>query len=217
VSSLRARVGRAERRAASLSGSDLERHWDRVFAHRALLFDRFLADVPAALRGRVREALGTPESVADWLFAPGPAWPGDAHAVAAVAWMRTCWDIPGDDHPALDGCRGPLPAALVELLLDHPGAEVTGAAHCPGCAALVPSVPAHGEVGVHFVWADPLVGACPLCGGPACPNTRAARPGGGDDRGPDGPVGRGGAWGCSAVGRRVGPAGDVRLSGEGRS
>jgi hypothetical protein len=157
-----------------------------VFADRRARFDRFLADVPVSLRQRVRLALGDPA----WLLDEGPGFPAPgAGAIAAFAHMRSYWDIPGEDHPALDGCRGPLPAAFVELLLDHPGAEVIGAAHCPWCRALVTSVPAHGEPGVHIVWTDPLVSACPFCSspippaerygppcGPECPDTRSIRP-----------------------------------------
>jgi hypothetical protein len=171
------RVRKLLDRSGATAEENLRRHWERTHAERLALFERFLADVPASHRARVREALGEaawPDSRGPaWLFDRGPGCPPHAAgALGAFAHMRSFWDIP-DPHPSLDGCRGPLPAAFVELLLEHPGAEIVAAPACPGCRAPVVSAPGHFRYeGMHFVSPQPLAGACAFCGSPVPPGHR---------------------------------------------
>jgi hypothetical protein len=175
---LTSRVRRLLDRSGATADENLRRHWERVHAERLALFDRFLADVPASHRKRVREALGGPAwlngEAPAWLFDRGPGCPAyAAGAIGVFAWMRSCWDIPGHPHPCLDGCRGPLPAAFVVLLLEFPGAEVVGGPKCPGCSAPVPSAPGHFRYeGMHHVTPQPLTAACPFCGSAIPPGHR---------------------------------------------
>ncbi|MBN9523300.1 hypothetical protein J0H58_33105 [bacterium] len=159
--SLRARIARLERAADARAGGDLDRHWERVFDERLADLERFLAAVPASYEARVTEHL--PRVCAE-VFVRGPAIPPE-DAPAFVRWA-VGRSVRGRGHPFNPPLPDPLPGALLDLFLDHPGAEVW---HCPHCQAALPFVPASGQLGVpyragmDYVRPRSLASACPVC------------------------------------------------------
>ncbi|MBN9520996.1 hypothetical protein J0H58_21150 [bacterium] len=163
----RTRLTWLERAAAAQDGTDLVRHWTRQWERRRADLEHFLAAIPEAYEARVVDFL---PRICELLFVAGPAWaPEDDPAFVRWAVTRADW---GRDHPFNRPLPDPIPAALLDLFLDHPGAEL---GYCPGCRATLPFVPASGELGVpyragrHFVRPCPISLKCPVCGGDTPP------------------------------------------------
>ncbi len=160
--STRTRLTQLERTAAARAGTDLTRHWERQNDQRLADLEHFLAAVPKSHEARVLELLPL---IVERLFVPGISWPADDDPVF-VRWalMRAGW---GRDHPFNQPLPDPIPAALLDVFLDHPGAEV---GDCPYCRASLPFVPASGELGVpyrsggKYVRPRSIATTCPVCG-----------------------------------------------------
>ena len=83
--------------------------------------------------------------------------------LARFAWVTATW---GEGHPYNPPLPNPLPAALLDLLLDHPGAAIHSA-RCPGCHIFVPCTPHSGSASDgSYKPPRPLADACPVCVAP---------------------------------------------------
>jgi hypothetical protein len=158
----RSRLTKLERAAAARNGSDLTRHWERVNDQRLADLEHFLAAIPDSFESRVMELL---PRIGERLFVAGMAWATDEDP-AFVRWalMRAAW---GRDHTFNQPLPDPIPAALLNLYLDNPGADIC---YCPHCRAALPFVPASGLIGVpyragmSYVHPRSIAPACPICG-----------------------------------------------------
>jgi hypothetical protein len=122
--------------------------------------DEFLATVPASHLGRVEDVVPV---IVDRLWVAGPALPCVTDPVF-VRWA-VCRSTLGHDHPFNQARPDPTPAALLDLLFAHPGADLPTPG-CHGCGILLPHIPASGQIGVPYTYVRPrcLTDTCPACG-----------------------------------------------------
>ena len=153
----KARLGRLEQRADRVTGGDLRRHWARVNEERNRTLVRFWEALPDSHAGPLVEAF---RAIGDKLFIDAPAWLEEEYPALQRWFMqRVAW---GDDHPLNPPFPGPVPGALIDLLIAHPDAELNSS-KCGGCGHSVPSTRSSGKPDGSYRWPQPLTDTCPVC------------------------------------------------------
>ena len=163
------RITALERASAARTGGSIGRHWERRNLDRLRRLGELADALPESHADALEDVLLT--AVAPALFVDGPAWlPDDAPAVArwAMAWVE--WGADHPDNRALPA-GGPVPAALLDLLLAHPAAELADAG-C-GCGTPLPTAPRPDHAAGWDPVRRPLAAACPVCGRPTVTITAA--------------------------------------------
>jgi hypothetical protein len=114
--------------------------------------------------GRLRDFIDAiPPEYLDRVIIVLSEWPVSAEHGKRHALVRFADVMMWPDHPLNRNRPYPLPSALLDLLLDHPDANLS-CGHCRGCGIPTPYTLPQGEPGVNFVRPKPYTNTCPACG-----------------------------------------------------